>query len=402
MLPFVCFAFVCCLCSCLWGPCPCARLGRFRRARAWTCSHDAHLLLAATRYFSPLTRSRQPFCRVGGACPLVSTAIPPAFDSRCGALDCLDRPWVVPSIDLRSARPSAINRHRLLIAFNSHDSHRSERVDSNTHTQPAPATPRSSMAATERRSPRPTGGFDGTRIRPRRPTAAAGVDDADIRGGPSVEGPSPPPPAVAVAGAGAAGGCGRASRCQRRLRLRVGRPLLVGSLACALLLAAGVLSVAGVGPLRSPPTGRGAPAPAASAVSAAFLCPSTPRARRRRGGGLTAVPAAAGAARSSTLPPAGGGGGSGGANMTSATAPRPAAAGCAEGVAAPALLDLAGFRAGLDETYRLKRKSAAAGSDRKPWGYWKDISQIKASVGGWVDGFGFRIVMYGTRIWFYV
>jgi hypothetical protein len=44
------------------------------------------------------------------------------------------------------------------------------------------------------------------------------------------------------------------------------------------------------------------------------------------------------------------------------------------------LLDLAGFRAGLDETYRLKRKSAAAGPDRKPWGYWKDISQIRASV----------------------
>ncbi len=44
------------------------------------------------------------------------------------------------------------------------------------------------------------------------------------------------------------------------------------------------------------------------------------------------------------------------------------------------LLELAGFRAGLDETYRLKRKSAAAGPDRKPWGYWKDISQIRASV----------------------
>lgn len=62
--------------------------------------------------------------------------------------------------------------------------------------------------------------------------------------------------------------------------------------------------------------------------------------------------------------------------------------------AAAGLLDLAGFRAGLDETYRLKRKSAAAGPDRKPWGYWKDISQIKASVGGemFVKGRGWACV----------
>ena len=46
----------------------------------------------------------------------------------------------------------------------------------------------------------------------------------------------------------------------------------------------------------------------------------------------------------------------------------------------PQLLDLVGFRAGLEETYRQKRHSAVTaagggegggGGDRKPWGYWK-------------------------------
>lgn len=75
----------------------------------------------------------------------------------------------------------------------------------------------------------------------------------------------------------------------------------------------------------------------------------------------------------------------------------------------PSLLDLVGFRAGLDKSYRLKRQSALQalsgeasrkeggrkgrkgggkedevtpqeGGERKPWGYWKDISQIKVSV----------------------
>ena len=73
----------------------------------------------------------------------------------------------------------------------------------------------------------------------------------------------------------------------------------------------------------------------------------------------------------------------------------------------PSLLDLVGFRAGLDESYRLKRQSAlltlsgqeegakeeggggrggGLGGDRKPWGYWKDISQIKTSVEEFWEG----------------
>jgi len=68
---------------------------------------------------------------------------------------------------------------------------------------------------------------------------------------------------------------------------------------------------------------------------------------------------------------------------------------------------LVGFRAGLDESYRLKRQSAlltlsgqeegareegaldrggGLGGDRKPWGYWKDISQIKISVEEFWEG----------------
>jgi hypothetical protein len=43
-------------------------------------------------------------------------------------------------------------------------------------------------------------------------------------------------------------------------------------------------------------------------------------------------------------------------------------------------LDLTGFRNGLDESYKWKRKCATEVEDRKPWGYWKDRGQILASV----------------------
>lgn len=42
-------------------------------------------------------------------------------------------------------------------------------------------------------------------------------------------------------------------------------------------------------------------------------------------------------------------------------------------------LDLASFREGLDSSYRMKKRQVT-GDDRKPWGYWKDVTQIQESV----------------------
>lgn len=68
----------------------------------------------------------------------------------------------------------------------------------------------------------------------------------------------------------------------------------------------------------------------------------------------------------------------GGARKASRVARAPANA-TGLGVVAPPL-DLTGFRNGLDESYKWKRKCATEVEDRKPWGYWKDRGQILASV----------------------